>query len=68
MIFFRKGLEEIITLPEPAVMDQDEVEEVKVIVAARTMNDVRSVMNHDRGPFYAIRSYCQEHGLIFHDN
>jgi len=68
MEFFRKGLEESITLPEPPVMDQDEVEEVKVIVAARTMNDVRSVMNHDKVPFYAIRTYCQEHGLMFHDN
>ena len=68
MEFFRKGLEESITLPEPPVVDQDEVEEVKAIVAARTMNDVRSVMNHDKVPFYAIRTYCQEHELMFHDN
>ena len=55
MQFFRKGLEEVITLPAPHVPDIDEVEEVKRIVAARTATDVKSVMDHDRVPFYAIQ-------------
>ena len=33
MEFFRKGLEEVITLPAPHIPDIDEVEEVKRIVA-----------------------------------
>ena len=46
MQFFRKGLEEVITLPAPHIPDIDEVEEVKRIVAARTASDVKSVMDH----------------------
>ena len=68
MEFFRKGLEESITLPAPPVDDITEAEEVKVIVANRSAKDVKSVMDHDRVPFYAIRVYCQENGLVFHDN
>ena len=66
MQFFRKGLEEVITLPAPHVPDIDEVEEVKRIVAARTATDVKSVMDHDRVPFYAIQKVCDENGLKFH--
>jgi len=66
MQFFRKGLEEVITLPAPNVPDIDEVEEVKRIVAARTATDVKSVMDHDRVPFYAIQKVCDENGLKFH--
>ena len=32
MQFFRKGLEEVITLPAPHIPDIDEVEEVKRII------------------------------------
>ena len=35
MEFFRKGLEDVITLPSPKVIDIDEVQEVKRIVATR---------------------------------
>ena len=66
MKFFRKGLEENITLPPPPTDDVVEAKEVKRIVAIRTAKDVKSVMNHDRVPFYAIRTYCDENGLIFH--
>ena len=66
MQFFRKGLEEVITLPAPHIPDIDEVEEVKRIVAARTASDVKSVMDHDRVPFYAIQKVCDENGLRFH--
>ena len=66
MIFFRKGLEDVITLPSPKVADIDEVQEVKRIVATRGEDDVRSVMNHDRVPFYAIQKVCEENGLRFH--
>jgi len=68
MEFFRNGLEESITLPKPPIVDEDEIQEVKVAIANRTMEDVQSVMNHDRVPFYAIRTYCQANGLMFHDN
>ena len=43
MQFFRKGLEEVITLPAPHTPDIDEVEEVKRIVAARTATDVNQL-------------------------
>ena len=66
MKFFRKGLEENITLPPPPTDDVAEAKEVKRIVAIRTAKDVQSVMDHDRVPFYAIRTYCDENKLIFH--
>ena len=40
MIFFRVGLEKVITLPPPKVLDIDEVEEVKKIVNVRNERDV----------------------------
>ena len=67
MIFFRVGLEESITLPAPPVDDKREAEEIKVIVANRSAKDVESIRNHDQEPFYAIRKFCEEKGLIFHD-
>ena len=51
MEFFRKGLEESITLPPPPVDDIGEAEEVKVIVANRSAKDVQSIRDHDRVPF-----------------
>jgi hypothetical protein len=53
MIFFRVGLEKVITLPPPSIPDLEEVEEVKRIVAVRTPDQVESVMNN---------------GLVFHKN
>ena len=35
-------------------------------MATRTEKDVRSVMDHDRVPFYAIQKVCDKHGLKFH--
>ena len=66
MIFFRVGLEKVITLPPPKTLDIDEVEEVKRIVAVRTPDQVESILNHDQVPFYAIREVCNKHGLEFH--
>ena len=67
MIFFRVGLEKVITLPPPKVLDIDEVEEVKKIVNVRNEKDVESIMNHDQEPFYAIRKVCESNNLAFHD-
>ena len=67
MIFFRVGLEKVITLPPPKVLDIDEVEEVKKIVNVRNERDVESIMNHDQEPFYAIRKVCEANNLAFHD-
>ena len=66
MEFFRKGLEEVITLPAPHIPDEVEVKQVAEIVATRTEKDVRSVMDHDRVPFYAIQKVCDKNGLKFH--
>ena len=66
MEFFRKGLEDSITLPlHPP--NEDEIQEVRNAVTNRTAKDVESIKNHDRVPFYAIEKYCEENGLIFHD-
>ena len=59
MEFFRKGLEEVITLPAPHIPDEVEVKQVAEIVATRTEKDVQSVMDHDRVPFYAIQISSQ---------
>ena len=67
MIFFRVGLEEVITLPKPKVMDLDEIEEVKKVVAVRTPEQVESIKNHDQEPYYAIRKVCEANNLDFHD-
>ena len=67
MIFFRVGIEESITLPAPPVDDKSEAEEVKVIVANRSAEDVESIRNHDQEPYYALRKFCEEKGLKFHD-
>ena len=67
MIFFRVGIEKVITLPPPKVLDIDEVEEVKKIVNVRNEKDVESIMNHDQEPFYAIRKVCEANNLDFHD-
>ena len=68
MIFFRVGLEKVITLPPPSIPDLEEVEEVKRIVAVRTPEQVESILNHDQVPFYAIREVCNKNGLEFHEH
>jgi len=68
MIFFRVGLEKVITLPPPSIPNLEEVEEVKRIVAVRTPEQVESILNHDQVPFYAIREVCNKHGLEFHEH
>ena len=66
MEFFRKGLEDSITLP-PHPSNEDEIQEVRNAVTNRTAKDVESIKNHDRVPFYAIQKYCEDNGLIFHE-
>jgi len=68
MIFFRVGLEKVITLPPPSIPNLEEVEEVKRIVAVRTPEQVESILNHDQVPFYAIREVCNKNGLEFHEH
>ena len=67
MQFFRKGLEDSITLP-PHPSSKDEIQEVRDAMDKRTPKDVESARNHDRVPFYAIKKYCEDNGLIFHDD
>ena len=66
MQFFRKGLEDSITLP-PHPSSKGELQEVRDAMNKRTAKDVESARNHDRVPFYAIKKYCEDNGLIFHD-
>ena len=66
MIFFRKGLEEVITLPSPPATDLTEAYDVEEIIRQRTPEQVQSVRDHDRVPFYAIQKVCDENGLRFH--
>ena len=66
MQFFRKGLEDSITLP-PHPSSKGEIQEVRDVMNNRTAKDVESARNHDRVPFYAIKKYCEDNGLIFHD-
>jgi len=67
MQFFRKGLEDSITLP-PHPSSKDEVQEVRDTMNKRTPEDVESARNHDNVPFYAIKKYCENNGLIFHED
>ena len=67
MNFFRKGLEDSITLP-PHPSSKGEIQEVRDAMNKRTAKDVESARNHDRVPFYAIKKYCEDNGLIFHDD
>jgi len=67
MQFFRKGLEDSITLP-PHPSSKGEIQEVRDAMDKRTPKDVESARNHDRVPFYAIKKYCEDNGLIFHED
>jgi hypothetical protein len=64
--FFRKGLEESITIPSPPKDDMAEAQVVKRLIANRSAKEVQSIMDHDEVPFYAIRKYCKDNGMIFH--
>ena len=68
MDFFRPNIEKSITLPSPPLRDEDEISRMKDIIRNRTAEDVRSIRNHDEVPFYALRKYCEENGLVFHEN
>ena len=68
MIFFRKGLEDVITLPPPPVDDLKEAYEVEEIIRTRTPEQVQSVRDHDQDPYFAIKKVVRENGLEFHEN
>ena len=68
MDFFRPNIEKSITLPSPPLRDEDEISHMKDIIRNRTAEDVQSIRNHDEVPFYALRKYCEENGLVFHEN
>ena len=66
MDFFRPNIEKSITLPSPPLRDEDEISHMKDIIRNRTAKDVQSIRDHDEIPFYALKKYCEENGLIFH--
>ena len=66
--FFPEKLHERIVLPEPPKDLQKEADKIKQIIANRTPEDEQSIRDHDENSFYAIEKYCEEHGLLFHDN
>ena len=64
MQFFRKGLEDSITLP-PHPSSKGEIQEVRDAMNNRTAKDVESARNHDRVPFYAIKKYCEDNFINY---
>ena len=66
MIFFRQKLHEVITLPPPPKDDMAEALEVEKIVNARTADQVKSVMDHDQDPYFAIKKVIKKYKLEFH--
>ena len=68
MIFFRQKLHEVITLPPPPKDDMAEALEVEKIVNARTADQVKSVMDHDQDPYFAIKKVIKKYKLEFHPN
>jgi len=67
MKFFTDDTVEQITLPNPPTDDVSEILKLKKMMRARTPENEQSVKDHDEVPFYAIRKYCDENGLKFHD-
>ena len=67
MKFFTDDVADQITLPNPPTDDVSEILKLKKMMGARTQEDEQSVKDHDEVPFYAIRKYCDENGLEFHD-
>ena len=68
MDFFRPNIEESITLPSPPLRDEDEISRLKDIIRNRTAEDVQSIRDHDEVPFFALKKYCEDNGLLFHEN
>ena len=68
MIFFRQKLHEVITLPPPPKDDMAEALEVQNIVNVRTPIQVKSVMDHDQDPYFAIKKVIKKYKLEFHPN
>jgi len=68
MDFFRPNIEERITLPSPPQRDEDEISRLKDIIRNRTAEDVQSIRDHDEVPFFALKKYCEDNGLLFHEN
>ena len=68
MDFFRPNIEESITLPSPPLRDEDEISRLKDIIRNRTAEDVQSIRDHDEVPFFALKKYCEDNGLLFHKN
>ena len=67
MKFFTDDTVEQITLPNPPTDDVSEILKLKKMMRARTPENEQSVKAHDEVPFYAIKKYCDENGLKFHD-
>ena len=68
MIFLRQKLHEVITLPPPPKDDMAEALEVQNIVNVRTPIQVKSVMDHDQDPYFAIKKVIKKYKLEFHPN
>ena len=67
MKFFTDDTVDQITLPNPPTDDVSEILKLKKMMKARTPEDEQSVKDHDEVSFYAIKKYCDENGLKFHD-
>ena len=68
MDFFKPDIHERITLPKPPLRDEDEISRIKDITQNRTAEDVQSIRDHDEVPFYALKKYCKDNGMLFHKN
>ena len=66
MKFFRDKLYEDITIPAPPKDDMAEAEVVKKLISNRTAAQEKSIADHDRVPFYAIKKYCDDNEMVFH--
>ena len=67
MKFFTDDVVDQITLPNPPTDDVSEILKLKKMMRARTPENIQSVKDHDEVSFYAIKKYCDENGLKFHD-
>ena len=67
MKFFTDDTVDQITLPNPPTDDVSEILKLKKMMRARTPENIQSVKDHDEVSFYAIKKYCDENGLKFHD-
>ena len=68
MDVFKPDIHERITLPKPPLRDEDEISRIKDITQNRTAEDVQSIRDHDEVPFYALKRYCKDNGMLFHEN